>query len=102
MSHNAVRMTLTALVLAVAAVFPAAASANLATTVTLNQSAGTTAGSTPSTGVDITFNATAGDEVKDASLDFPPGSLFNENIAGGACLATARRSRPARSARAAS
>jgi hypothetical protein len=56
---------------------------------TLDQSAGTTAGSSPATGFDANFAPSAGDSVKDVTLVLPPGLLANANLAGGACLVSA-------------
>jgi hypothetical protein len=71
---------------AVLALLPAVASASIAPTLTLNQSAGTTAGSSPATGFDANFNPSAGDSVKDVTFGFPSGLLANADINGGACL----------------
>jgi len=72
-------------------VLPAAASAAITPALTLNQTAGTTAGSSPAIGFNATFapaSTTPTDTVKDLKLALPPGLLANENIAGGACLAS--------------
>lgn len=75
--------------IAALAALPATAFANFTPALSLNQSAGTTAGSSPATGFNATFTSTTGDTVKDLTLALPPGLLANENIAGGACLASA-------------
>jgi hypothetical protein len=82
------RRALLGLVTAVAAfaVLPATALADFTPSLSLNQTAGTTAGSSPTTGFDAKFASTTGDTVKDVALVLPPGLLANENIAGGACL----------------
>lgn len=74
---------------AVLALLPAVASATITPALTLNQTAGTTAASTTTIGFNATFSPTPGDSVKDLTLAFPAGLLANENIAGGACLASA-------------
>jgi hypothetical protein len=66
------------------------ASATITPALTLNQSAGTIAGTSPATvGFDATFspNPTT-DGVKDVTFALPPGLLANANINGGACLIT--------------
>src|SRR5579859_3519110 len=66
-----------------------AAQAAIAPTLSLNQSAGTQAGSQVSLGTDLKFNPGAGDSPKDLTLSLPPGLLSNASIDGGACLASA-------------
>ncbi len=82
------RRALVGLVAAAAAlgVLPAAASATITPALTLDQSAGTTAGSSTTIGFNAAFSPSSGDSVKDLSLALPPGLLANETINGGACL----------------
>jgi hypothetical protein len=83
------RRALLGLVSAVAALaaIPAAASAAITPALTVTP-ASTTAGSSTTIGFDAKFSPTTGDSVKDVTLALPPGLLANENIAGGACLAS--------------
>jgi hypothetical protein len=75
------------LVAAVTAISPAVAQAVLTPTLTLEQGAGTTAGTSPATGFNINFNPRLGvDSVKDLSIGFPPGFLLNLGMNGGACV----------------
>jgi hypothetical protein len=84
------RRALLGLVAAIAglAALPTSALASITPALTLNQTAGTTAGSSPAVGFNATFSPTPGDSVKDLTLGLPPGLLANEAIDGGACLAT--------------
>ncbi len=72
---------------AVTALAPAA-SATIAPTLTLDQSApnGTVAGATTNVGMDLKFGPSAGDSPKNLSVVLPPGLLANAGLAGGACL----------------
>lgn len=81
-------LSLVALVVAIAAVMPAAASASVLPQLGVDETAGNAAGSTSSLGVDMTFNATPGDGVKDVTVLLPPGLMLNEETNGGACLST--------------
>ena len=64
-----------------------AASASITPAVTLDQSAGTHAGSTVNLGLDLTFaRSPSSDSPKDMTLNLPPGLLANASIDGGACL----------------
>jgi hypothetical protein len=76
---------LTAVVLAI---LPAVAGASIAPVASLVQSAGTTAGSSPPTGLNINFRPLFGDSAKDLSIAFPPGFLLNLQTDGGICLAS--------------
>ena len=69
-------------------ILPASALADFTPSLTLDQSAGTTAGSSPAIGFDETFASHTGDGATSDSAALPPGLLGNENIAGGACLAS--------------
>jgi hypothetical protein len=73
---------------AAAAASPAAASASIAPGMSLDQSAGTTAGSIVPTGFAINFNPKLGDSVRDLTLSFPAGFLVNLQTNGGVCLAS--------------
>lgn len=70
----------------VAAASTGAASATLAPTVTVNESAGNAAASQRSLGLTLGLNQSPGDAVKTLSLDLPPGLLIDEETDGGACL----------------
>jgi hypothetical protein len=86
------RRVLVGLVVTAAALaaLPASALATITPALALNQTAGTTAGSSPAVGFNATFSPNpASDSVKDLSLALPPGLLANENINGGACLTSA-------------
>jgi hypothetical protein len=75
------------LVTGVCAVLAPAASASINPSLTLNQSAGTHAGSTVDLGLDLKFAPSpATDSPKDMTLNLPPGLLANASIDGGACL----------------
>jgi hypothetical protein len=80
----AVGVATTALVMLVGYAVPAAAAITPA--VTLDQSAGTTAGSTARLGLDLTFAPTGSDSPKDLTLKLPPGLLADDAIDGGSCL----------------
>ena len=91
MNHGRMRLLLLAIATALATLVPASiASASIAPTVTLDQSAGTQAAGTANLGVDIKFNPSTGagdkDTVKDLTLKLPAGLLANASIDGGACL----------------
>jgi hypothetical protein len=86
------RRALVGLAVAAAALaaLPASALAAITPALTLDQSAGTTAGSNPAIGFNATFSPNPGtDSVKDLSLALPGGLLANEAIDGGACLTSA-------------
>lgn len=65
---------------------PATALADFTASLSLDQSAGTMAGSSRAIGFDEKFGSTSGDAVRTVSLALPPGLLANESIAGGGCL----------------
>src|SRR5947209_636866 len=65
------------------------AGASVAPTLSLDQSAGTSAGSFANLGVDLKFSPTSGDSPRQLTLELPPGLLANAAIDGGACLKTA-------------
>ena len=72
----------------VAMVIAPAASASIAPALTLDQSAGTTAGSTVNLGMDLKFAPSGGDSPKDLSLSLPAGLLADASINGGKCLSS--------------
>jgi hypothetical protein len=82
------RRVLLGLVTAAAAfaALPASALADFTASLSLDQTAGTTAGSSPAIGFDAKFASTTGDGVKSTTITLPPGLLTNESIAGGACV----------------
>jgi hypothetical protein len=65
-----------------------AASATITPTLTLDQSAGTAAGSTANLGVDLKFAPGGSDSPKNLTLSLPAGLLANASIDGGKCLTT--------------
>ncbi len=72
-----------------AAMFASGAWASSTPTLSLDQSAGQTAGATQNLGMDLTFSDSAGDSPDNMTINLPPGLLANANIDGGACLQTA-------------
>jgi hypothetical protein len=72
----------------VAALAPVAGAA-ITPSISLDQSAGKTAGTTANLGVDLQFAPTASDSPQHMTLNLPPGLLANASINGGACLKTA-------------
>jgi hypothetical protein len=81
------RTALTGLLLAAAlAILPAFASAAIAPTLAIDQSAGTTAGSSSATGFDINMNPKDLDAAKTLTISFPAGFLLNLQADGGVCL----------------
>ena len=82
-------LTLLAVWIATVTLAPAAW-ASISPTVTLDQSAGTQAGSSANLGMDLKFAPTGSDSPKDLSLSLPPGLLSNASINGGACLHTSQ------------
>jgi hypothetical protein len=65
-----------------------AAGAAITPSISLDQSAGKTAGSTANLGVDLQFAPTGSDSPQHMTLNLPPGLLANASINGGACLKT--------------
>jgi hypothetical protein len=65
-----------------------AAHASTSASSTLDQSAGTTAGSAINLGLDLKFTNTGTDSPRHLTLNLPPGLLANASINGGACLKT--------------
>jgi len=76
-----------------AAVFTSAlaptAGASVTPTLTLDQSAGTAAGSFANLGLNLKFSSSTGESPKQLTLNLPPGLLANASIDGGACLLSA-------------
>ena len=65
------------------------ARASVSPSLSLDQSAGTTAGSLENLGVDLKFASTGSDSPQRLTLDLPPGLLADASINGGACLRSA-------------
>lgn len=83
------RILATIVVLVASAVTAPAAWATIMPTVTLDQSAGTAAGSTVNLGLDLKFAPSGSDSPKDLTLSLPPGLLADASIDGGRCLRSA-------------
>ena len=90
MSHG-IRRTVLVGVLAVSglAALAPSAMASVAPAISLDQSAGTAAGSAADLGVDLKFTPSGSDSPDHMTLNLPPGLLANASIDGGACLVTA-------------
>ncbi|HTX12963.1 MAG TPA: hypothetical protein VME22_30375 [Solirubrobacteraceae bacterium] len=83
-------MVASATVLCAAALaFTPSALASVSPSLSLDQSAGTTAGAFQNLGVDLKFAFTGADSPEDLTLDLPPGLLADASIDGGACLRSA-------------
>jgi hypothetical protein len=82
------RLMIAVAVLAFLGLTAPAASASLSAQMTLNQSAGTTAGGTANLGLDLKFADTGTDSPRDLTIDLPAGLLANASINGGGCLRT--------------
>jgi hypothetical protein len=78
-------LTMVVVLAAMAAMAPSAW-ASITPAVTLDQSAGTAAGSTTNLGLDLKFSPTGTDSPDHMTLTLPPGLLANASIDGGACL----------------
>ncbi len=93
-----IRIALAGLLVAGAtAIFPGVAAATIAPSLSLNQGAGTAAGSSPATEFDIDITPLSGvvgqalsevngDSVRNLTVAFPKGLLINLDMAGGACV----------------
>ncbi|HUE28744.1 MAG TPA: hypothetical protein VMP89_18360 [Solirubrobacteraceae bacterium] len=68
------------------------AQASVSPTMSLDQSAGTTAGGTANLGLDLKFSDSGTDSPHDLVINLPPGLLANAALDGGACLRTAQLS----------
>lgn len=64
-------------------------------TATLDQSAGTAAGSTANLGLDLTFAPTGSDSPQNMTLALPAGLIANASVDGGACLRSSTVPNPA-------
>jgi hypothetical protein len=64
------------------------AGAAITPAISLDQSAGSAAGSTTNLGVDLTFAPSGTDSPDHMTLNLPPGLLANASVNGGACLTT--------------
>ena len=90
MSQGMVRRLLFGILVGAAVMAPApAARAAITPTLSLDQSAGTAAGSIANLGVDLKFAQTGGDSPDAMTLNLPPGLLADASIDGGACLTAA-------------
>jgi len=76
-------------VLAGTAALAPAAHASTSPALSLDQSAGTKAGSTLNLGLDLKFSNTGTDSPRDLTINLPPGLLANASQDGGACLKAA-------------
>jgi len=74
------------LVAAAAMLMASSAYASATPSVSLDQTAGTTAGSTTDLGMNLTFTDSSGDSPDQLTIELPPGLLANASIDGGACL----------------
>ena len=74
-------------VAAVIAILPASAGAAISPTLTLTQSSGITAGSSPSTGFDINTHSSI-DSIRNLTFSFPAGFWLNLATDGGGCLSS--------------
>ncbi len=81
-------LTVVVVLAGMAALAPVAA-ASITPTVSLNQSAGETAGSTANLGLDLKFADTGTDSPHNLTINLPPGLLANASINGGSCLKAA-------------
>lgn len=70
-------------------IFAPAATATISPGLTLEQGAGTLAGSSVATGLDINSHATIADSLESLTVGLPAGLLINLNTNGGACLVSA-------------
>jgi hypothetical protein len=68
------------------------AGAAISPSLTLDQSAGTAAGSQTNLGMDLKFTDTGTDSPHNLTLNLPPGLLANASINGGSCLKTTNTS----------
>jgi hypothetical protein len=86
---NPVRRPLVVAIAALACLASASvARASTSPAVTLNQSAGKTAGSAADLGLDLKFTNTGTDSPRNLNIILPPGLLANASLDGGACLRT--------------
>jgi hypothetical protein len=92
MRHIVSRVLAVAAVLAAVLAFAPLAGASITPSLTLDQSAGKTAGSTANLGIDLKFAPTGTDSPHRLTISLPPGLLANAAINGGSCLKTANTS----------
>jgi hypothetical protein len=76
------------LALAMAATVPGVAQAAIGAPTVALTPASAAAASTANLGIDLKFNPTSGDTVKDLALQLPAGLVANAAVNGGACLKT--------------
>ena len=69
-----------------------AAGASISPSLSLDQSAGKTAGAPANLGMDLKFTDTGTDSPHNLTINLPPGLLANASINGGACLKTTNTS----------
>jgi hypothetical protein len=81
-------------VLIASAVLVPAAMASVSASMSLNQSAGKTAGGSENLGLNLSFTNSSGDSPKSLTLELPPGLLANAAQDGGACIKTAASGSP--------
>ena len=89
MRHIVSRVLAVAAVLAAALAFAPLAGASITPSVSLDQSAGKTAGSAANLGLDLKFAPTGTDSPHHLTISLPPGLLANAAINGGSCLKAA-------------
>jgi hypothetical protein len=83
------RVLASVVVLACVAALAPAAQAAVSPTVSLDQSAGTKAGSTQNLGLDLQFADTGTDSPREVTISLPPGLLADASLDGGSCLKAA-------------
>ncbi|HEX3690509.1 MAG TPA: hypothetical protein VHV28_12475 [Solirubrobacteraceae bacterium] len=86
------RLATAAAVIAGALSLSPAAGASITPSLSLDQSAGTTAGAAANLGMDLKFIDTGTDSPHNLTIKLPPGLLANASIDGGACLKRANTS----------
>ena len=92
MRHLISRIVAATAILAGALALAPAAGASITPSLSLDQSAGRTAGSTANLGLDFRFANTGTDSPHNLTINLPPGLLANASINGGSCLKTANTS----------
>lgn len=83
--------TAAAVIVGVLSLAPAAGAA-ISPSLSLDQSAGRTAGASANLGMDLKFAPTGTDSPHNLTINLPPGLLANASINGGSCLKTANTS----------
>jgi hypothetical protein len=89
MRHMVSRVLAVAAVLTAVLAFAPLAGASISPSVSLNQSAGKTAGSEANLGLDLKFAPTGTDSPHNLTISLPPGLLADAAINGGSCLKAA-------------